>query len=98
MYFVMLIDGLAFVPPDQVAEIIDTVLMDYLDNNRQEEGFKELAEELEGFISYFQQIWIGIVAGCNKTRRQPLFPVSTWNKYQDILTNQQITNNSCEGV
>jgi hypothetical protein len=41
-----------------------------------------LAEELEGFISYIQQTWIGMVAGCNSTRMQPLFPVSTWNKYQ----------------
>jgi hypothetical protein len=52
MYFVKLIYGLAFVPPDQVAEMFDTVVMDYFDNYRQEEGFEELAEELEDFVSY----------------------------------------------
>jgi hypothetical protein len=74
MYFVKLIYGLAFVPPDQVAEMFDTVVMDYLDNYRQEVGFVELAEELEDFVSYIQRTWIGLVAGRNKTRRQPLVP------------------------
>ncbi len=28
----------------------------------------------------------------------PMLAVSTWNKFQDILSDQQITKNSCEGV
>jgi hypothetical protein len=98
MYFVKMVYGLAFVPPDQVGDIFDTVLMDYLDSHRQEEGFDDFAEELEDFVSYLQRTWIGLVAGRNRTRRQPMFAVSTWNKFQDILSDQQITNNSCEGV
>ncbi len=67
MYFVKMVNGLVFVPPDQVGDIFDTVLMDYLYSHRQEKGLEDFAEELEDFVSYLQRTWIGIVAGRNRT-------------------------------
>jgi hypothetical protein len=81
-----------------VTEIFDNTIMEYLDNNKNEEGFSEMAEEIEDFVAYFQRAWIGMIAGHNKARRPPMFSVSTWNKYDDILAERQITNNHCEGV
>ncbi len=52
MYFVKMLYGLFFVPPDQVVDIFDIMLMDHLDILRQEEGFKHFAKELEDFVSY----------------------------------------------
>jgi hypothetical protein len=71
--------------------------MEYLDANKNEEGFSEMAEEIEDFVAYFQYAWISMITGCNKACRPPLFSVSTGNKYDDILAERQITNNHCEG-
>jgi hypothetical protein len=98
MYFVKMLYGLSFVPPDKVTDIFENHIMDYLDQNKMEEGFAENAEEIEDFVAYFQRAWIGMIAGRNKARRPPLFSISTWNKYEDILAERQITNNHCEGV
>jgi hypothetical protein len=66
-------------------------------HRRQRRGLKisHFAVELENFLPYLQQTWIGMVVGCSNTHWQPMFAVSVWNKFQDFLGGQQITNNSC---
>jgi hypothetical protein len=85
MYLVKMLYGLSFVPPDKVTEIFDNTIMEYLDSNKNKGGFSEMAEEIEDFVAYFQRAWIGMIAGRNKARRPPMFSVTTWNKYDDIL-------------
>ncbi len=71
--------------------------MDYVNANKETEGFIEYAEEVEDFLAYFQRTWTGMIAGRNRTHRPPMFEISTWNKYKDVLAELKITNNSCEG-
>jgi hypothetical protein len=88
-YLVKMLYGLAFVPPHKVTDIFDTIIMDYVDTNKETEA--------EDFVAYFQQTWTGMIAGRNRTRRPPMFEISTWNKYEDVLAEHKITNNSCKG-
>ena len=37
---------------------------------------------------------MSIAGGDN--RRQPSFPIKNWNKYDDVINNEQLTNNPCE--
>jgi hypothetical protein len=96
-YLVKMLYGLAFVPPHKVTDIFDTIIMDYVDANKETEGFIEYAEEVEDLLAYFQRNWTGMIAGRNRTRRPPMFEISTWNKYEDVLADHKITNNICEG-
>jgi hypothetical protein len=41
------------VVPHKVTEIFDTIITDYVDYNREMEGFIEYPEEVEDFIAYF---------------------------------------------
>ena len=45
----------------------------------------------DGFLKYIRNIYIG---GCTK---EALFPISLWNKSDEIFSDvAQVTNNSCE--
>jgi hypothetical protein len=57
----------------------------------------ESNKEKEGFQSYFKRTYIGVVGGRQRTRRQPIFAIATWNKYQDIVNDLELTNIKMEG-
>jgi hypothetical protein len=97
-YLVKMMYGLAFVLPHRITDIFDGIIMDYVDSHKDCEGFIEYAEEVEAFIAYFQRTWTGLIAGRNRTRRHPMFDISTWNQYEDVLADRKITNNNCEGM
>jgi hypothetical protein len=88
---------MAFVPPIFVEEAFETVVQSYLESCKEEEGFLHFTEELEDLQSYFERTYIGVVGGRQRTRRQPIFSIETWNKYQDIVDDVEITNNKMEG-
>jgi hypothetical protein len=88
---------MAFVPPVFVEEAFETVVQSYLESSKEEEGFLHFTEELEDLQSYFERTYIGVVGGRQRTRRQPIFSIETWNKYQDIVDDVEITNNKMEG-
>jgi hypothetical protein len=72
-----MLSELSFVLPYKVMDFFDTIITDYLDPNKETEGFIEDAEEAGDFIAYFQRTWAGVMTGRNSTRRQPLFDAST---------------------
>jgi hypothetical protein len=96
-YYVKLLYGLAFVPPDFVEEAFENVVQVYLETHKMDEGSEHFPEELEDLNSYFERTYIGAIGGRQRTRRQPIYTVSTWSKFQDILDDVEITNNRMEG-
>jgi hypothetical protein len=70
--------------------MFENTIKEYLDANKNGEGFFDMVEEIRDFVAYFQYAWICMIAGCNKERRPPLFYISTWNKYDVILAELQI--------
>ncbi len=77
-YYVKLLYGLAFVPPDFVEEAFENVVQVYLETHTEDEGFQHFPEELEDLNSYFEQTYIGAIGGRQRTRHQPIYAVSTW--------------------
>jgi hypothetical protein len=97
-YLVKMVYGLAYVPPIRVGEFFITVIQDYVNENKDDQDFQEFEEEIEDFLSYYERTWIGALSG-NRAggRKAPRYAIETWNKYEDILEERPITNNSCEG-
>ncbi len=52
-----MLSELSFVLPYKVMDFFDTIITDYVDPNKETEGFIEDAEEAGDFIAYFQRTW-----------------------------------------
>lgn len=96
-YFVKLLYSLTFVPVASVQEAYDTVVLPYLDKQEHEEGFDVHAPELQDLLTYFEKTWLGNMNRRTDIMRQPMFSITLWNKYDDVLKDQELTNNRCEG-
>ena len=50
------------------------------------------------FMTYFAKVWIGLKnqRRPDLPRKQPMFKIELWNKYNAVLTEQNLTNNLCE--
>jgi hypothetical protein len=89
---------LAFVPPALVEEAFETVVSEFLDSQRENnEDFRIHLEEIDDVHNYYERTYIGPIVGRQRTRRQPLFPIALWNKYEEVLEEVDITNNRAEG-
>ncbi len=47
--------GLAYVPPIRVGKFFITVIHDYVNENKDGEGFQEFKEEIEDFLAYYER-------------------------------------------
>ncbi len=90
--------GLAFVPPIRVGELFESVIMKYVTQQKDDDGFQDNEKQIDDFLSYFERTWVGALSG-NRAggRKAPRFALETWNKYEDVLEERPITNNMCEG-
>ena len=104
--FVRYLWCLTLVPPDQVVNAWDQFVKKNVpeldeDNFEDDDDKTEAASlnlAIQQLILYFENTWIG---GENKRnpeipRRKPKFPVFLWNKYEDVVNNEQLTNNRSE--
>lgn len=76
--------ALSFLPPDDVID-----------------GFELLSENNtipDTFIAYFEANYIGIIRGRNGIRRNPIFPINSWNNLRRHQQNLPRTNNNLEGL
>jgi hypothetical protein len=60
-------------------------------------SYLESIKEKEDFLSYFEQSYIEVVGGRQRTRLQLIFAIANWKKYQDIVNDVELTNNKMEG-
>lgn len=98
-HFCGMLDGLAFLPIDEVANG-----MDYLMENIPD------VEGLEGLVDYFSSTYVfgtcrsiqppafpdGIIPPVCMRRIPPLFPPQLWNVHQATIDDEDRTNNLCE--
>jgi hypothetical protein len=97
-YLMNLLYSLAMVPVVKVAEIYDTVIMDFLVAHEEDASFLEFQDEINDFLAYYDKTWMGVMAGRQHNRRTPLFAIPSWNKNEALLAGHQLTNNTCEGA
>jgi hypothetical protein len=97
-YLVKMMFGLAFVAPIRVGELFESVIMEYVTQQKDDDGFQDNEEQIDDFLSYFERTWAGALSG-NRAggRKAPRFALETWNKYEDVVEKRPITNNTCEG-
>jgi hypothetical protein len=90
--------GLAFVPPIRVEELFESVIMEYVTEQKDDGSFQDNEGQIDDFLSYFERTWVGALSGNRAGRRKaPRFALEIWNKYKDVLEERPITNNMCEG-
>ena len=46
------------------------------------------------FMAYHTSTYLG--RGTGPQRKEPFFPISSWNKYDDVLNDRRLTNNTVE--
>ena len=95
-FFIKMVYALVYVPSDNVILACETVLGPFFSEHEDDEGWNECTEELDDFLNYIERTWIGKVNPRSGQRKDPLFPIDTWNKHDDVLAGQQLTNNFFE--
>lgn len=89
--------SMAFVPPDHVQAAYNIVVQHF---DAFLPTFCEIEpaakEKIDKFLSYIEAGFIGKPATAG-VFRPPLFPILSWNKHEETMTNVQRTNNTCEG-
>ena len=58
---------------------------------------KDYEKEVQQFLRYIDQTWIGELNTRTKQRKRPLFAHSLWNKYKAVKAGDMRTNNVVEG-
>jgi hypothetical protein len=66
--------------------VYENVILDEFEKMRETLGSNE--DTVISFLDYFERTWIGRALG--RTRRKPLFPVSSWNHYESLLTGRRL--------
>jgi hypothetical protein len=50
-----LVYGLTFVQPIRIAETFYTIVHDYVNENKDDEGFQKFEEQIEDFLAYYER-------------------------------------------
>jgi hypothetical protein len=87
-----MICSLAFVPAEDIAEVIDQIVTPFVDEL--EENISPAALD---WCDYFVTTYVGSFNERTKRRRQPKLPPIYWSQYRTVLDNKPYTNNSVEG-
>jgi hypothetical protein len=96
--WIHLILALAFVPIRSIINIYEEVVLDYLDLHSEE--WEEQMPLVEDFRLYIESTYVGkearSTAGRQRSRRPPLISHDLWNKYDQAIQGQALTNNNSE--
>jgi hypothetical protein len=94
--WIHLILALAFVPIRSIINIYEEVVLDYLDLHSEE--WEEQMPLVEDFRLYIESTYVGkearSTAGRQRSRRPPLISHDLWNKYDQAIQGQALTNNN----
>ena len=98
--FINCLAALAFVHPDELAsfykELLDVELAEVCKSleSLEPDEYDEVMSKINDFLDYLEKNYIGSNSRTGWTR--PRFPVELWNKYQDVLEDEQLTTNRNE--
>jgi len=83
----------------RVISVYENIVLEFLEKFKKEEpeAYADNAQEIQTYIGYVENSWLGVAFGSTIRRRQPIFPLTGWIHYEDVLAGDSITNNSCEG-
>jgi len=88
--WVYMLYSLCYVPPEDLVQAYENVLLPIIFNKTQEgEDWEEGEEQFSALIEYLDRTWIGrkpITRQQNQPRRKPLFEIKLWNQvyHEDI--------------
>ena len=87
-----LIKSLAFVPPEDMHDVITEVISPYVDKV---EG--ELTDDSLNWCEYFVNTYVGGVNPRTGRRRAATIPPDYWSQFYTVKNEKPYTTNSCEG-
>ena len=95
--FVRYIWALTLIPEDDIADAWFEFVQKQAPDLEEGEWHNVEPADMENFINYVTNTWIGGINSRTGKRQNPKFRHNLWNKYQAILENQDMTTNSSEG-
>ena len=93
-YLFKLILALTYVPMDKVSDAYKSVVLPQLRVVQDEPWYDDYQEGVDKFMAYHTSTYLG--RGTGPQRKEPFFPISSWNKYDDVLNDRRLTNNTVE--
>ena len=104
--FVRKLWGLSIIPPDQVISVWEEFIkcsIPYADEEQTEDSEDEAEAvsynaALDQFVVYFESTWLGSKNARNPEgpRRKARFAMSLWNKYEQVINDDDGCNNKSE--
>ena len=85
-----LVYTLMYVPPEDVGLAWEEVVEAFFEDN-----FADVPE-VQDYLSYVENTFIGKVNGRSGMRKNPRFSIISWSSYERIMNGQPTTNNSVE--
>ena len=52
--------------------------------------------KVDQYLAYFEATWLGSTRNKSKKRGKPLYPVSLWNKREEVISEEELTTNCSE--
>ena len=90
--------ALSLVPTDDVVDTWENYIgPEYNAFLRDDAFFKKNQNEIDQFLDYEERNWIGELNKRTRTRKSPRFPLTMWNKYDEVLNDDPTTSNAAEG-
>ena len=89
--------SIAFVPIGDVVDVWEELKADSPELDENEMGAEAVNffdQALENFFTYMEHTYIGSVQ--RKKERRLLYPFSFWNKHEEAIAEEELTNNSVE--
>ena len=91
--------AMSFVPQEDVIKVWEHLVTNTPALDVDEMGAEPINffnQCLDRFLSYMEHTYVGSVNRRTLARGRPLFPFSFWNKHEEAIQEEEITNNSSE--
>ena len=95
--FVRYIWALSLIPEDDIAQAWSEFVQMQAPDLEEGEWHNVDPADLESFINYVKNTWIGGTNTRTGKQQNPKYRHSLWNKHEAIIENQDLTTNSSEG-
>ena len=90
--------ALSLVPKDDVVGIWENCIgPEYVAFLRDDVIFNKYQKGIDQFLDYVERNWIGELNKRTRIRKSPRFPLTMWNKYDQVLNDDPTTSNAAEG-
>ena len=95
--FVRYVWALSLIPEEDIAKVWDKFVEKAVPEEEEDEWANVEPGDLEAFVSYVENTWIGGTNRRTGRKQNPKFRHALWNKNKAIMNDDDLTTNSSEG-